>query len=500
MQMNGLSDQQLLRDYTATRSEAAFAELVRRHIDLVYSAAVRMVRDTHLAEDVTQGAFVALARSAGQLTGRPMLSGWLHRTAQNIASKAVRTEVRRRAHEQEAVAMNELLATEADAQWEQITLHLDAALGELSEPDRDAVLLRYFERKSAGEMAQTLGISDDAAQKRVSRAVERLREFLGKRGVTAGASGLAVAISANAVQAAPVGLAAMISTSAMLGGTTLATTAIATKAIAMTALQKALIAATIIAAVGTGIYEAHQASTMRSQVQSLQEQQALLTEQLAAIKTEKEHSSNLAAQANDSRRLSQAQFSELLKLRGEVARLRGESKELAQLRAGDFDNTNNPTEFAARAWAGRAADLVQRVGQMPEPKIPEFQFLTPEDWLDISKDARLDTDADVRNAVSMLGALAKDEFAKLMKAALNGFVEAHNGELPTELSQLKPFFPVPVEDEVLQRYELLRSGRVENLPESDRMFGLVGEKRFAPVGSGRPLVQIGTQGFHRTGQ
>jgi RNA polymerase sigma factor (sigma-70 family) len=116
--MNGLSDQQLLRDYTGGRSEAAFAELVRRHVDLVYSAAVRMVRDAHLAQDVTQSAFVALAQNAGQLTDRAVLSGWLHRTAQNIASQTVRTEVRRRAREQEAAVMNELLATEADAPWE----------------------------------------------------------------------------------------------------------------------------------------------------------------------------------------------------------------------------------------------------------------------------------------------------------------------------------------------------------------------------------------------
>jgi hypothetical protein len=137
---------------------------------------------------------------------------------------------------------------------------------------------------------------------------------------------------------------------------------------------------------------------------------------------------------------------------------------------------------------------------VPETKIPEFQFLTPADWLDIAKDASLDTDADIRNAANMLGGLAKDEFAKLMKAALNGFVEANKGELPTEISQLKPYFKVPVEDEVLQRYELLHSGNVNNVPDSDRMFRLVAEKRFAPVGSGRPLIQIGMQGFVRTGQ
>src|SRR6266568_6947142 len=218
--MNSLTDQQLLLEYLERRSEAAFAELVRRHVDFVYSAALRMVRDAHLAQDVAQGVFVALAQSAPQLAARPVLSGWLHRTTQNLAANTVRSDVRRRAREQEAAAMNEL--HEPDAVWEHIAPHLDNALGELSEADRDALLLRYFEGKSAREMAQTLGTSEDAAQKRVSRAVDRLRECLAKRGVTAGASGLVVAISANAVQAAPAGLTVAISTAAALAGTTIA--------------------------------------------------------------------------------------------------------------------------------------------------------------------------------------------------------------------------------------------------------------------------------------
>src|SRR5206468_3698403 len=129
-----------------------------------------MVHDAHVAEDVTQSVFVALAQNARQLADHPVLSGWLHRTAQNLAVKTIRSDARRRAHEQEAAAMNGLLATEPDAVWEQIAPHLDAALGELSQADHDVLTLRYFERKSAREMATVLGTSDEAAQKRVSRA------------------------------------------------------------------------------------------------------------------------------------------------------------------------------------------------------------------------------------------------------------------------------------------------------------------------------------------
>jgi RNA polymerase sigma factor (sigma-70 family) len=145
--VNSLTDQQLLGDYAERQCEAAFAELVRRHVDLVYSSAVRMVCDAHLAEDVSQAVFAALAQNARQLTDRPVLSGWLHRTAQNLAAKAVRSDVRRRAREQEAAAMNPLLSPEPDALWEHVAPQLDAALGELSEPDRDALLLRYFESR-----------------------------------------------------------------------------------------------------------------------------------------------------------------------------------------------------------------------------------------------------------------------------------------------------------------------------------------------------------------
>src|SRR5678815_4083327 len=110
--MNDVTDQQLLRDYFEGQLETAFSELVQRHIDFVYSAALRMVRDPHLAQDVTQATFTALAQNARQLSKHPVLSGWLHRTAQNLAAKTIRSDVRRRAREEEAATMNELVTSE----------------------------------------------------------------------------------------------------------------------------------------------------------------------------------------------------------------------------------------------------------------------------------------------------------------------------------------------------------------------------------------------------
>ncbi|MBI2928345.1 MAG: sigma-70 family RNA polymerase sigma factor [Verrucomicrobia bacterium] len=260
------SDLELLKRYTRDRAEDAFAELVRRHLGLVYSAALRQVRSPQLAEEVAQSAFTDLAREAAKLKPDTILTAWLYQVTRRTAIDVVRGEARRQLREKIATEMNVMNATADD--WTHIEPLLEDAMAALDDTDRTAVLLRYFENKSLREVGATLGTSDDAAQKRVSRAVERLREFFAKRGVTVGASGLAVVISANAVQAAPVGLAVAISSAAALAGTTLTTAAAATvmKAFAMTTLQKTIIGATLVAALRVGIhsYKSRQASVTPS--------------------------------------------------------------------------------------------------------------------------------------------------------------------------------------------------------------------------------------------
>jgi len=288
-------DRNLLRQYAEKHSQEAFAALVSRHVNLVYSVALRLVRSPQLAEEVSQSVFTDLARQAPRLAADTILTAWLYQVARRTAIDVIRHESRRQLREQVAYELTAMNATAAD--WTHVEPLLDEAMHALDDTDRAAVLLRYFENKSLREVGETLGTSDDAAQKRVSRAVERLREFFAKRGVAIGAGGLVVVISANAVQAAPVGLAAAISSSAVLAGTTIATTTTATitKAIAMTTLQKTLIVATLTVTVGTGIYEAHQASTLRDQeqtlqeqIQALQQQQAPLTEQLQQLQHERD--------------------------------------------------------------------------------------------------------------------------------------------------------------------------------------------------------------------
>jgi RNA polymerase sigma factor (sigma-70 family) len=217
------TDTKLLARYASHHAEDAFAELVRRHLGLVYSAAVRQVRAPQLAEEVAQSAFIKLARHAGQLAPATVLPAWLYQVTRREAIDVVRREASRQLREQIATEMNAMNATDAD--WTHIEPLLDEAMHALDDTDRTAVLLRYFENKSLREVGATLGTSENAAQKRLGRAVERLREFFAKRGVTLGASGLVVVISANAVQAAPVGLALTISTAAALAETTLLATA-----------------------------------------------------------------------------------------------------------------------------------------------------------------------------------------------------------------------------------------------------------------------------------
>jgi hypothetical protein len=257
--------------------------------------------------------------------------------------------------------------------WTHIEPLLDDAMAALDETDRSAVLLRYFENKSLREVGEALGASDDAAQKRVSRAVERLREFFSKRNVTIGASGLAVLISANAVQSAPLGLAATISAAAILAGTAVHTSTViaATKAIAMTTLQKTVITTALAVIAGAGIYEARQASQLREQNQTLQQQQAPLAEQIQQLQRERDDATNRLAGLRDELAKGKKNPSEVLKLRGEVGALRQEKAAAASQSAVSKLTANPETRKAMRAQQKIAmsrvySDLAKSLKLTPE--------------------------------------------------------------------------------------------------------------------------------------
>jgi RNA polymerase sigma factor (sigma-70 family) len=267
----------LLRDYARNNSEAAFSELVSRHVNLVYSVALRSVCDAHLAEEITQAVFIILARKADSLGDKTILSGWLCRTARYASANALTIQRRRRHRDQEAYMQSQIDSgtgfqpvseAEAEETWYQIAPLLDSAMGELGPKDHDALVLRFFEGRNYREVGAALGTGEDAAKMRVNRALEKLRKFFTKRGTNSTTAVIAGAISANSVQAAPVALAKSVTAVAVAkgaaaSGSTLTLIKGALKIMAWTKAKTAIVVGVgvlLAVASGTGIYQIRQNS------------------------------------------------------------------------------------------------------------------------------------------------------------------------------------------------------------------------------------------------
>jgi RNA polymerase sigma factor (sigma-70 family) len=265
--------QRLLADYVTNGSEPAFRELVTRYVDLVYSAAVRLVGgDTHLAQDVAQTVFVDLARKARTLPRDVMLGGWLHRDTCFVASKAMRGERRRQFRERQAVAMNEI-PDHSEANLARVAPILDEAINQLGEEDRTAIVMRFFEQRDLRSVGEALGSSENAAQKRVSRALEELRMLLKHRGIAFSAVALGTALAGETVTAVPAGLAVTISNTALAGAVAgTGTTLTLLKFMTMTNFKLGIGALVAAGAITTFVIQRQAQEKLRGENESLRQQ------------------------------------------------------------------------------------------------------------------------------------------------------------------------------------------------------------------------------------
>lgn len=341
------SDAELLRRYARNSDETAFAAVVQRHVDLVYSAALRQLGgDRPQAEEVTQAVFTELARQAVRLQTHPALSGWLHTTTGRMARTVLRSERRRRQRELASLAMEP--STEStdhhhDASgWREMASVLDESLHELKECDRTAVVLRFFESRPFAEIGQALGMSANAARMRVDRALDRLRDRLLRRGIDSTSAALAAAMAAHAVQAAPAGLSATIagaSTAAAAGAavasaSSLITTMISLKSkILLGGLAASLVAVPLV------LQNANLNQLRRELAEATAVRQAL-----AESEAEARRAAELAAAENLRLRESQT---ELLRLRGEIGPLRDQVRALTQ--AATATGSTGPTRVPTPA-------------------------------------------------------------------------------------------------------------------------------------------------------
>lgn len=321
-------DSDLLRAFADSGSQDAFAKLVRRRIDFVYSVALRQTGgDRHRAEDATQAVFTDLARKARTLAVRPVLVGWLYHSARFAAASLVRTEQRRQSREQEAHTMQTVLTDSArDAEWQQVRPVLDQALNEINERDRDAILLRYFDGRSFPEIGARLRLTENAARMRVERALEQLDVALRKRGITSTASALAAAVGVQVTAASPAGLATAVT------GTALAQASLGTigwvPAVLGVGTLPAAIAVAVVAAGAAGyVWQRQLNAALRTELAGLAQQQ----QAVAGLRIENERIAATAAEVELLRR-DDAEFKRLSQQAADTRNALQEKARLARQR------------------------------------------------------------------------------------------------------------------------------------------------------------------------
>lgn len=419
-------DDDLLHRYAAKGTQAAFAEIVQRHLNLVYSVARRHVRSPQLAEEVTQSVFADLAGNARCIPSGTPLVAWLHVVARRTAIDVVRREARRQRREADA-ALAASLMTPPPSSWPEIEPVLDEAVESLPAPDRAAILLRFFENKSLREVGAALGVSDDAAQKRVSRALDQLRTFFLRRGITVSVAGLASDLAAHGLLTAPTALGPAIAAGV---GSSAAAAIVSTSAavITMTFLEKSLLTGAAVIALAGALHETVSLRAMRREAAEFRQQVDAL-----------------AARTRDAQARRDAVLREVDAARAQLARL--------------ATANSSPEDAAAEEtmadWLARSERLRQLVRDRPEAAIPEFELLTPQQWLKASRELDTSSEDHVLNALAQLRRIAEDAVRENLRSALKAYLEAHPASSLSDAVQLAPYFDPPSSSSaILARYKM----------------------------------------------
>jgi RNA polymerase sigma factor (sigma-70 family) len=453
-------DSELLRRYAEHCDEAAFETLVQRHVNLVFAAALRqMGGDAQAAEDVAQIVFADLARKAEMLARRGGITGWLYTSTRFAAAKMRRAGQRRRTREHEATQMNATPGNEdTHSHWQELAPVLDEAMHDLKAQDREALLLRYFQDSDFKSMGTALGLSEGAAQMRVSRTLERLRRALARRGIAISATALSATLGSDAVISAPAGLAASAASTALASAATDSGSALSLiKLMTMTKLKAGVIAAIAVAGVATPLAVQRQTQVkLRQENQSLRQQ----VHQLAQSETENVRLSNLLAQANGSQ-LSKEQLSELMKLRGEVGLLRRQTNELGKLRE---ENRRLQASLAKAAGSAAQSENDSEADRQRQEALAKQQF------------------------ISKMG------YARNWVLAFHEYAGAHQGQFPGNFGQAETFLPDQAKDETLlatNQFEIMYQGSLNAITNPAAII-VLRESESQPVLTGG---QVRTYGF-----
>ncbi|HEU5080393.1 MAG TPA: sigma-70 family RNA polymerase sigma factor [Opitutaceae bacterium] len=436
------SDSELLRRYSEAKDGEAFAELVTRHFGLVYGTAMRRVGgDAHAAKDVAQSVFTDLAKKASGIPRARPLPGWLHTSTCYAAAKLVRTEQRRRRVEQLAFADAAGLGSgeESASDWTAIEPSLDSALQTLSDEDRGAVIMRFFQERSYAEIGTEFSLKEDTARVRVQRSLEKLRAALRRHGIQSTAEALAIALAANnATAAAPSGLAAVIAQIA-LRSAAMASVGSAAGVITFMSTSKVLGSALAVSLAMSAFLA----------VMLFRERASTADAEVRRAALEKERSSWTEAP------------NEIARLRGELGALKkAEQQRIAAVEAKKREQEALETDLDK--WLDRIDRLKRFASAHPEWVIPEMQLLTPTNWLDATKGGNLETEADYRQALSTLRMNAKNLIAQKFNKAIGLYLAAHQGVPPADARELAPFFSEPMSNDILDRYTLSSSDEIKN--------------------------------------